>query len=321
LYLEQSRDDFARSSSPFRGRMRSGQQQIQKHTNRIDIRRGRDSCSGCLLWRGVFRSQDAGGTRGEWRTAKAAVGRHHLGDPEVEQLRGAVIGHEDVGGLDVAVNDLVCMRVLDRGEDLLDEIDASARRYAPFVSVVINPGAFDVLEDQVGLACWAHPRVEKAGDARMGETGEQGALAPESRLSDGALECQVEQLDRGSRLPGANAPPREPHRAHATGTQRSLEPPGTQLNLAARDPEACIEEPAGIRGFFGCKQEDQLLDELGRLLPQIVEPLAPLFVTQVEGVIQQRLETLPQPGIDRHAPQSPALNPENTNRYAFFSAL
>ena len=33
-----------------------------------------------------------------------------------------------------------------------------------------------------------------------------------------------------------------------------------------------------------------------------------------DGSIEQGLEALPQPGVDRHPPQPPALNPEKTKR-------
>ena len=63
-------------------------------------------------------------------------GVHQLRDAEVEQLRRAAGRDQDIGRLDVAMDDQVLMRVLDRGADLEEERQARAQVEALFVAVL-----------------------------------------------------------------------------------------------------------------------------------------------------------------------------------------
>ena len=51
-----------------------------------------------------------------------------LGDAEIEQLGRAVVGHQDVAGLDVAVHHPEPVRELDRGADRAEELAGARRR-------------------------------------------------------------------------------------------------------------------------------------------------------------------------------------------------
>ena len=51
----------------------------------------------------------------------ATAGLHELGDTEVKELRHAVGGHQNVGGLEITVNHQVLVRVTDRAADLPEQ--------------------------------------------------------------------------------------------------------------------------------------------------------------------------------------------------------
>ena len=53
-----------------------------------------------------------------------------LGDAEVGELDDAVVGAQQVAGLDVAVHDAVAVRVVEAAAGLRDDVDAPRRRRA-----------------------------------------------------------------------------------------------------------------------------------------------------------------------------------------------
>ena len=70
-----------------------------------------------LLWRGVVGRCKA---RSRLRQTTVFGGvAEQFGDAEVEQLHLAIRGHQNIGGLDVAVNDQTAMRIAERVEDIL----------------------------------------------------------------------------------------------------------------------------------------------------------------------------------------------------------
>ena len=60
---------------------------------------------------------------------RATLGLDQLGDAEIEQADLALAGDEDVGRLQVAVNDEVRVRVANRPQHLAEHLDALANRH------------------------------------------------------------------------------------------------------------------------------------------------------------------------------------------------
>ena len=58
------------------------------------------------------------------RACAGELSNQQLRDAEVEQLGRAVGGHEDVGRLDVAMDDQALVRVVDGGADVAEELQA-----------------------------------------------------------------------------------------------------------------------------------------------------------------------------------------------------
>ena len=88
---------------------------------RVDVDGGRERLPGDLLRCGVIERERAAGVAGELRFVGGAL-LHQLRDAEIEELHLPALRYEDVGGLQVAVQDKVGVRVRDRIDHLIDEI-------------------------------------------------------------------------------------------------------------------------------------------------------------------------------------------------------
>ena len=62
----------------------------------------------------------------------AAAVVEELGDAEVEELHLALVGHQDVGGLEIAVDDQPDVRVRDGARNLEEELAAGRESAAPW---------------------------------------------------------------------------------------------------------------------------------------------------------------------------------------------
>ena len=105
-----------------------------------------------------------------------------LGDAEVEQLDLAVVGHEHVRRLQVAVDDQVGVGVRDGRLHVQEQADALLDAEALVVAEAIDVLAVDVLEHQVRLTGARHPGVDQPGDVRVRQPGEDRPLALEPGL-------------------------------------------------------------------------------------------------------------------------------------------
>ncbi len=105
----------------------AGEEFVEQHAEAVHVAGRRDGRPGALLGAGVGgREQALLGAREQPRQAHL-VGLENLGDAEVQQLdarSAAVVHDEEVGGLEVAVDDEPLVGVLHRLADLLEEPQA-----------------------------------------------------------------------------------------------------------------------------------------------------------------------------------------------------
>jgi hypothetical protein len=148
-----------------------GQQFIEHHPQTVDVASGIDVelPHFGLLGAHVGRSADERlEPRKERRVGQAALGG--LGDAEIDDFRhrhAVVQRHEDIRRFDVAVNDALLMRVLDRTADLGKEIEPSPQRESPLGTELGDAHAPDQLHDEVRAAGVRGTRVEHLGDVRV----------------------------------------------------------------------------------------------------------------------------------------------------------
>ena len=89
---------------------------------------------------------------GEHRALVVRVGFAHLGDTEIENLRVTAIRDEDIGGLDVAMNDARVVCGIERVRDLDAEGKQDVERQTAIGDSVSQRGALEVLHDDEGAA-------------------------------------------------------------------------------------------------------------------------------------------------------------------------
>ena len=106
-----------------------------------------------------------------------------LGDAEVDHLRHRLsVGHpdQDVGRLEVAVDDALLVRVLDGAADADEQLEPAAEIEAVPVAVLGDRLARHELHDEVGAALVGGAGVEHPGDVGMVHQRERLALALEA---------------------------------------------------------------------------------------------------------------------------------------------
>jgi len=150
----------------------AGEHLVSQHTERVDIRAMIDSVTLALLGRHELRrSYDEDGIRGVLLTSK------RLGDAEVEDQVGR---HENVGGLDVTMNDVATMCGVERLGYLADHFHHTIQRPRLSRELVSQGCAIGhVLHDEIGPTL-VLASIVNGKNVRMVETTEELGLLPES---------------------------------------------------------------------------------------------------------------------------------------------
>ena len=204
--------------------MLAAEEDVQEHAERIHVGRGGDLSAGHLLRRRVLgrerRSAIAGqrARLGGLRMPPLGIPLEQLGDPEVEQLDLPIDPDQHVGRLDVAVHDQVGVRVGDSLQHIEEQAETGLDSQRMFAAVTVDAEAVHVLEHEVRLARRRHSRIDEVRDVRVGEPGENVALAPEPLFAGAPQQREVQQLDRRAPFEAAVAALGQPHAAHAALT-------------------------------------------------------------------------------------------------------
>ena len=137
---------------------------------------------------------------------------------EVEQFRNAVIGDDDVAGLDVAMHDQILMRVLHRaahrakqGESL---VNAQRTRFA----VIANGFSRHVLHDEIRYAVGCCAAVEQTRDVRMFKCRQNLSFMTKAGENCVGIHPALDQLDGNPLRKLSVITSGEIHRAHAAAT-------------------------------------------------------------------------------------------------------
>src|SRR5215204_90741 len=153
---------------------------VEGRAERVDVALWRDPLPAQLLRRGVGRRPEVG--------AGTVVARGPIqgpGDAEVRQLGTAPLVHEDVAGLDVAVNDAPLVGVGEpRGDVGPDPREQILREWPAPVHQVFEVSAGDVLHYDVGDLAPVElvlARVEDPDHVGVGEPGRGASLTPKAQ--------------------------------------------------------------------------------------------------------------------------------------------
>ncbi|MBA8887615.1 hypothetical protein FHW12_001829 [Dokdonella fugitiva] len=273
----------------------------QQHAERVDVGRDADRVLPELFRGGRMRRQEDTG-RGRLAVIGRPVHDPHR-DAEVEQLGEAVVPHQHVGRLDVAMHDELCVCVLDGGTDVEEEREAGAQRQRTLVAMARDRRAFDVLHREIRGAVLCGAGVDEARDVRVLQRGEQAVLAREARRGVGAETCARDEFERDplrdrivvafGEVDHAHAAAREfPHDAECAeaGSGHRLAPERVDAGIdAARDAVVAGRGEIGVGGEQPLDQRAQLRFPGGR----VEQSAAPLGVVEVDAGVEEIACTRP----------------------------
>jgi hypothetical protein len=284
------------------------QQLEEDHPQRVHVRApvqhgrpGRD-----LLRAHVAQCADQLSGSGVVRAAPP-VGVGGAGDAEVEDLGLAGLVHQDVAGLEVAVDDPLLVGVLHRVADPRQQLQPGRRRKALAPGVLVQRHAADELHREERPAVLRHPRLVDLGDAGVVQAAEDLRLlveAPEQRRrdeagpdhlhGDGAARVVLLRLVDGANAPLADQPQdavaadvkrrprrgpgeggRRPRGADERAVQEAARPLSrAQAGVVGQQPLHGGAEAGGARA--GGVQQSPLFvrRQVGRLMKQVFDRVA-----------------------------------------------
>ena len=140
-----------------------------------------------------------------------------LGHTEVDDLghrAAADGGDQDVGGLDVTVDDRLLVRVADAVADLQEQPQSLVNPQTLPVAIAGDPFAVDVLHGEIGPPVFGGPDVENASDVGVVHQPQRPSFGLEAGHHRAAFDPQPDQLDRHF-LSGRSFPASPIDHAHA----------------------------------------------------------------------------------------------------------
>ncbi len=114
------------------------------------------------------------------RLRACEFGVEQLGDSEIEQLRNAIGGDQDVARFEIAVNDELLMRVLDGVGHLPEQLQALANGQLAGVSEGDQGFAVDALHNNVRRTVGGRSAFEQTGDVGVFELSQDLAFLQEA---------------------------------------------------------------------------------------------------------------------------------------------
>ena len=275
-----------------RGAIRSGvgQQFVQHHAQRVDVGHRRHRLAADLLGCGVVQGEGAGARACVAALQRAAaVPVEQFGDAEIKQAHVAGGGHQDVGRLQVAVDDQVGVGMADGRADLLEHPQAGVQRGVVLTAIVGDRDTVDVLQGEVGQAVVTDAGVQQAGDVGVGEAGQDLPLAAEAPPQLAVGQARAQQLQCDLALVQTVGARGQPDLAHAAFAQQVLQPVGPHCASRHRQV-AWTHRRLGQEGFLAVQRQQgfQLLGQCGVISAQGVQPLLPRDRIQLEQLVEQR---------------------------------
>ncbi len=239
VVLAQPAQDLVERGLPDLERLRAGQQLVEDDAQRVDVGAGVDVGHrriGLLGAHVAERADQAADLRQE-RTV-AAVGGDGLGDPEVDDARrrpAVDLGHEHVGGLEVAVDDRLEVGVLDPLADRHEQLQPFFDGEPLAVAVGRDREAVDVLHHEVRLPVGGRPGVEDLGDRRVLHHRQRLPLGFEALQQRAVVRPAPDQL-QGDAPPDGSGLLGQPDLAHPPLADRLDQQVGADRSRTGRDP-------------------------------------------------------------------------------------
>ena len=281
--------------------MSTDQQAIQQGAQTVDIRRRRYRLATPLLGAGIVTAQ-ARISLGPLFLAVA--GLNQGGDPEIEQARRTGLIDQNIGRLDIAMNDQAVVGKLYRLADLAKQLQPCPQPKL----LALAPGgdiqAPHVLHHQVGLTPRQGATVQETGDVGMTEISQHLALAPKTRMQISA-QRQRHDLDHHRLFENLVAAAGQVDRAHAASGQQAVDGPRPHLlpGLETAGPQLCFNRSMDARrklvvSLVGGKHGRYLGKQREVIGTGACQPGLALFFGLLQGGLEKRLNALPATGVD-----------------------
>ena len=256
----------------------AGEQPVQQDAERVHVGRRAHRLATNLLGR-----RELGGHRAEERSGLVRRGRpQQFRDPEVEQLRLPVRGHEDVGGLEVAMDHQPAVGVRHGLAHPAEQREAFIEGEPASLAVRVDRLALDQLHREVREAARGQASVHQAGDSRVLEQRQDAPLFDEA--TEDARRPVLDQLDGDPLLEVSVGPLAEEDAAHAAASDLAHHTERADpLRHGAGERGARIEQRRGHAG--------------GRRVEQAVR--LTIGPNQLEHLGAQRLVVAAFPGDER----------------------
>jgi len=158
--------------------------------------------------------------------ALAILSFQPLGDAEVEELRLPLLRHQDVARLQVAMDQQVLVRILDRAADPPKKIQAPVDRQPVQLAVAVDGQAFHQLHDEVWATLRRGAAVVEAGNVGVLQPSEDLPLAEELEAGFRRVQAPAQHLDRHQPLILLVVPLPQVNRAHAAAAETAHQPVG-----------------------------------------------------------------------------------------------
>ena len=172
----------------------------------------------------VRRPHHRPGARERGRLAERPLHARELREPEVEDLDDhapPLVREEDVGRLEVAVDDAPRVHAADRGDDREQEARRLRERQAPLAHEPVVEGLADQeVHDHDGRAVLGLEDVVDADDVRVGDGARGAGLAGEATARVGAARL-VDQLEGHGLV--RDEVGRRPHAPHAAPAEEAVD--------------------------------------------------------------------------------------------------
>src|SRR5690606_20208878 len=223
-------------------------------------------------------------------------------------------GHEDVAGLEVAMDDEIPMGRFDRCADLQEQLHSIASRELTAVAPVRDGTAIHVLHHQVGLALLGDAAVDQRRDVGMTQARKNLPLCAKALHCTFATRMTMQQLDRNALLILIVGTHGLAHRTHAAETDAPCDLPNAKshalpiigsFDRIGRDTPNDVRVEALIGALVSIEQTEQLVVQPAFAGTALLDEARARFWRKLERLLEQFLQQCHPLGRQRRFAHGP----------------
>ncbi len=215
--LTQDTDRFQQSRSLQRIRQRARQDAVQQRRQRKNVAGHAQLAALGLFGTGIAWGQQA--QCGLGLRCAAIDLRQDTCDPEVQQACFTRPGDENVGGLQVQMQNKLLMRGLYRRRYLQEEVELCPNAQVMASAILIDRNSIDVLQHQIGPSVRSHSAVQQSRDAAVCQPSQDLTLFTKPFFQCGREDALLNDLHRDLLLVNAVCALRQIDGTHAAAAK------------------------------------------------------------------------------------------------------